>query len=93
MIKMLTPALLALALTACATGAPQNAPTHRWASASVASEAQYQMDHARCETESAVSKSNQAYEGKSAQFEAYKTCMVDRGYELTAYRDNKHLTH
>ncbi len=93
MKNLLIPAALAFTLSACATNTSQPAPTHRWASASIASEAQYQLDHARCESQSQVSKTKRAYAGETEQFEAYKACMVSSGYELTAYRDNKHQTH
>ena len=78
-----------LLLVGCAIGCTNTtssqAPTHRWASTGAASEIQYRNDHARCQTRAAVDQGADEFDANSPAFTAYKQCMMDSGYQLTAY--------
>lgn len=77
--------LLAGMATGCMTSNSNQGPTHRWESTTAADEVQYRNDHARCQAQADAQIDKQAYEADSQTFVAYKQCMVNRGYELTAY--------
>jgi len=62
-------------------------PTHRWASTSDADRVQYQNDHAKCQAAANVDSKRTELETGSAEFTAYRQCMNNRGYVLTAYND------
>lgn len=66
----------------------REAPTHRWVSQTVESEAQYRYDNKAC----AVAAGDEAAsvgEGKALRrdpaFVAYERCMGERGYQLATY--------
>ena len=66
----------------------REAPTHRWVSQTVESEAQYRYDNKAC----AVAAGDEAAsvgEGKALRrdpaFIAYERCMGERGYQLATY--------
>ena len=89
--QILTPKVLMLPLLAgmavgCASSGSQ-APTHRWANSEVADQAAYRIDHAQCASKAGL-KGEKAFATDSEQFVAYKQCMNDNGYVLTAYRGN-----
>lgn len=69
-------------LTGCVTTAE---PTHRWASTEQADRAKYRADHARCQSQADVSASGAELDRSTPAFAAYKQCMNDEGYVLTAY--------
>jgi hypothetical protein len=77
--------LLAGLATGCMTSNNTQNPTHRWESTTAADEVQYRNDHARCQMQADTQSDIKAYEAGSQSFVAYKQCMVNRGYELTAY--------
>jgi hypothetical protein len=77
--------LLAGFATGCMSSNSTQSPTHRWESTTAADEVQYRNDHARCQMQADTQSHNKAYEAASQSFVAYKQCMVNRGYELTAY--------
>ena len=77
--------LLAGLATGCMNSTSTQSPTHRWESTTAADEVQYRKDHARCQTQANAASVNKAYEAGSEGFAVYKQCMVNRGYELTAY--------
>lgn len=60
------------------------APTHRWASAEAVDQVKYHNDHAQCQARANMSD-DKALDTASAEFKAYKQCMNNSGYELTAY--------
>lgn len=77
-------------LAGCAVTASdgREAPTHRWVSQTVESEAQYRYDNKAC----AVAAGDEAAsvgEGKALRrdpaFVAYERCMGERGYQLATY--------
>ncbi|XOV81638.1 MAG: hypothetical protein ACFHXK_12225 [bacterium] len=69
----------------CMTSNTTQAPTHRWESTTAADEVQYRNDHARCQQQADAQANSRAFEADSETFVTYKQCMVNRGYELTAY--------
>ena len=77
--------LLAGLATGCVTSNGTQSPTHRWESTTAADEVQYRNDHARCQQLADRQADSKTYEAGSETFVAYKQCMVNRGYELTAY--------
>lgn len=94
--KALTAAIASLIAVAglvaggCAATVPdgREAPTHRWVSQTVESEAQYRYDNKAC----AVAAGDEAAsvgEGKARRqdpaFIAYERCMGERGYQLATY--------
>jgi hypothetical protein len=62
-------------------------PTHRWASTEDADRAKYRADHARCQAVNNVAVEGAELDTRSSAFAAYKQCMNDEGYVLTAYNE------
>ena len=77
---------LGLFATACSSGNPTQAPTHRWASAESADALTYRNDHAKCSSQANISDSAKSFETQSEEFSTYKSCMNTKGYVLTASR-------
>lgn len=69
----------------CANTSSSSTPTHRWESTSAATEVQYRNDHARCQANAQASVDSGKFDAESETFAVYKQCMMNRGYELTAY--------
>ncbi len=64
-------------------------PTHHWASTEDANRAQYRADHARCQAKTNISAQGNEFDANSPAFTAYKQCMNDEGYVLTAYNESR----
>ena len=66
----------------------REAPTHRWVSQTVESEAQYRYDNKACAVAAGDEAANVG-EGKARRqdpaFIAYERCMGERGYQLATY--------
>jgi len=77
-------ASIALLLAACANTAP---PTHRWASSEDANKARYTADHNTCKKNALIEVDQSQLDPQSPAFQAYKQCMNNQGYVLTAYND------
>ena len=75
-------------LGGCASSEPTSQPTHRWAGNAAADSVEYHNDHAQCQQEAGIRPQQRQLETQSAQFQSYKQCMTNRGYQLTAYRDH-----
>ena len=58
-------------------------PTHRW-EAAAKSERTYEADNASCESANGTHASNPML-ADSDSFQAYKDCMLSRGYVLRTY--------
>lgn len=72
-----------LALVAGCAATSDRKPTHYWdAKAKPATE--YQDDNAACEMANGAQASNPML-ARSGEFQAYKDCMVSRGYVLRTY--------
>jgi hypothetical protein len=80
----LTPLCGVLVLVAggCAV-TPNQKPTHYW-DAKAKPESQYQQDNAACESQNGAESSNPML-AKSGAFQAYRDCMISRGYVLRTY--------
>ena len=76
---------MALALGACTIAT--TLPTHRWASTNDADKARYSEDHATCQVAANLSASSTELDTSSEAFVAYKQCMNNSGYVLTAYNN------
>jgi hypothetical protein len=74
--------LAVLVMAGCAANADRK-PTHYW-DAKVKPTAVYQEDNAACESANGAQSSNPML-AKSGEFQAYKDCMVSRGYVLRTY--------
>ena len=85
MKKLITLGFISLLAGGCMSAPSTSAPTHRWASTTAADELQYRNDHARCQAKADIEGSDRALDSSSPAFQAYKRCMNNRGYELTAY--------
>ena len=77
-------ALSALVLLGGCAAAESPAPTHHWASAEAVSAIKYRQDHARCQVEANTDLASTTYEADSDAFQAYRQCMTNSGYVLTA---------
>jgi len=77
--------LLAGFASGCANTSSTSAPTHRWESTTAATEVQYRNDHARCQANAQAGAAEDSFAADSETFAVYKQCMMNRGYELTAY--------
>lgn len=66
----------------CASSSPTK-PTHYW-DAAAKPEAKYQSDNSACESANGAEASNPML-ADSGAFQAYKDCMVERGYVLRTY--------
>lgn len=75
-------AALLLMLGACAS-APNQKPTHYW-DAKAKPQSEYQQDNAACESQNGAESSNPML-AKSGAFQAYRDCMISRGYVLRTY--------
>lgn len=62
-------------------------PTHHWTSTEDADRAKYRADHARCQAATNVEVEGAELGSRSSAFAAYKQCMNDEGYVLTAYNE------
>ncbi len=89
MKQTLTILLLAGIAAGCANTSNQNTPTHRWESTNAATEVQYRNDHARCQANASAVASDDTFAADSETFAVYKQCMMNRGYELTAYNSGR----
>ena len=83
MLRVLTVSVLTCFAIGCATATTTEAPTHRWASTGAADKVKYHNDHARCQAQADVN--GDAFDATSDAFNAYKQCMTNSGYVLTAY--------
>ena len=82
MKKITILAAIFLGLSGCAG---TSEPTHRWVSAENYDRAQYRADHARCQAAHNLEAESSEVNTTSTAFAAYKQCMNDEGYVLTAY--------
>jgi hypothetical protein len=85
MKQTITILLLAGLAAGCAGTSGSSAPTHRWESTNAATEVQYRNDHARCQSKAKAGSNGGTFDAESDAFAVYKQCMVNQGYELTAY--------
>lgn len=76
-------ALVAL-MAGCASN-PEAQPTHYWESAAKAPENRYRMDNLACQAEVGGDPSAGMFEPGSDSFQAYRDCMISRGYVLRQY--------
>lgn len=73
---------LVMVLSGCAA-TPEQKPTHYW-DAKATPRSQYQSDNAACEAANGAESANPML-AKSGEFQAYKDCMISRGYVLRTY--------
>ena len=72
------------ALFAACTTSGIERPTHRWQATEAKTERQYQRDNYACHEQFGLEKSA-PMPAETPSFEAYRNCMVDRGYVLQSY--------
>jgi hypothetical protein len=73
----------AVVLTGGCASSSQTKPTHYW-DAAAKPETKYQSDNSACESANGAEASNPML-ADSGAFQAYKDCMVERGYVLRTY--------
>lgn len=84
-MKQILAAAALLVVAAACTSTPTAPPTHYWES-STASGNKYRVDDQSCQQAAAGDASRQPqFELDSESFEAYRTCMMGRGYVLREY--------
>ena len=76
-------AVFAVVLTTGCASSTQTKPTHYW-DAAAKPETKYQSDNSACEAANGAEASNPML-AESGAFQAYKDCMVERGYVLRTY--------
>lgn len=69
-------------ITGCAS-AGQTKPTHYW-DAAAKPESRYQSDNSACEAANGAMAANPMV-ADSGAFQAYRDCMIERGYVLRTY--------
>ena len=69
--------------TGCST-TPTQKPTHYWEGAQAKPEHQYKADEHACQGASELDTTGEIT-AASAAFDAYKDCMITRGYVLRTY--------
>lgn len=69
-------------ITGCASSG-QTKPTHYW-DAAAKPESKYNSDNSACESANGTEVSN-PMQADSGAFQAYKDCMIERGYVLRTY--------
>lgn len=79
-----TAAFIAL-VAGCASSTPEMPPTHYWESAAKAPENRYRADNLACQAEINADTPTSMFEPGSDSFEAYRECMISRGYVLRQY--------
>ena len=72
-----------IVFSACATSESDN-PTHFWKAAEAKTERQYQRDNNACHEQFGL-EDKAPMPAETPSFEAYRHCMVDRGYVLQSY--------
>lgn len=85
MFKVSAVSALLLAIVGCSSTPASQVPTHRWASTEAADKIQYRNDHVRCQAEARIDSTIEELDADGPGFAAYKACMNDSGYVLTAY--------
>lgn len=70
-------------LAACAA-APSAQATHYWQAEKAKTEREYSIDHGACHEQYGTGDSN-PMRPASPSFEAYRQCMVEKGYVLRSY--------
>ena len=72
-----------LLFAACASNGIQH-PTHFWQATDAKTERDYRIDNESCHEQFHVEESTQMH-AESPSFEAYRDCMVEKGYVLQSY--------
>ena len=72
-----------LLFAACASNGI-NHPTHFWQATAAKTEREYRIDNDACHVRFGVEESTQM-RAESPSFEAYRNCMVEKGYVLHSY--------
>ena len=80
--RILLAGALTLVFAGCAATSSKQ-PTHYW-DAKAKPESRYQADNQACEAANGAEASNPMLAG-SGEFQAYKDCMISRGYVLRTY--------
>ena len=79
-------AAAALAVIAGCASAPQDQQaTHYWASEKKASESRYRVDNMACQAQTQAEQGSAMFDPNTESFEAYRECMISRGYVLRQY--------
>ena len=72
-----------LLFAACASNGSDH-PTHFWQETHAKTEREYRIDNDACHEQFGVEESTQM-RAESPSFEAYRNCMVEKGYVLQSY--------
>ncbi|MDZ7669309.1 MAG: hypothetical protein U5Q16_07760 [Gammaproteobacteria bacterium] len=83
-MKAFAAMMLVAMMAGCASNA-EVAPTHYWESAERAPENRYRIDNQACQAEVEGETGNAMFEPASDSFQAYRDCMISRGYVLRQY--------
>ncbi len=70
-------------IAACATNSSQQ-PTHYWSAKHAKTERDYKVDNGNCQDLNGIPKPEPML-SDSPSFEAYRDCMVEKGYVLRTY--------
>lgn len=71
-------------LVAACTSTPQEPPTHHWQAESAKTDRDYRIDNQACQQQFGMDENTPAVL-ESDSFEAYRSCMVAKGYVLRSY--------
>lgn len=83
-MKVFAAIILTGLMAGCASTA-EVSPTHYWESATKAPENRYRMDNQACQAEVEGDTGSAMFEPASDSFQAYRDCMISRGYVLRQY--------
>ena len=72
-----------LLFAACSSTEVQH-PTHFWKATEAKTERDYRIDNGACHEQFGVEESTEMF-AESPSFEAYRNCMVEKGYVLQSY--------
>ncbi len=79
-------ALVAMVAGCASTPEPESSQaTHYWESSKQASESRYRIDNLACQTAVDADQGSAMFELNSESFDAYRECMISRGYALRQY--------
>lgn len=80
MVKTTGAVIASIFLIGCTAA---HSPTHYWEAADSKTEHQYKLDQNACNSGSPADSGE--FNASSPEFEAYRECMINRGYVLRTY--------
>jgi len=84
-MKMLAAAAAMAIVAGCASAPEPQQATHYWESDSNAPERRYRVDNMACQAQTQAEQDSAMFDPDTESFEAYRECMINRGYVLRQY--------